>query len=173
MRGKGPPVADMWKRSGITPAYAGKRGTPKGCVEHCGDHPRLCGEKETFSHSPLFLRGSPPPMRGKGLELDFYKSGNWITPAYAGKRSRSSNLPTFSQDHPRLCGEKSAAVCVSNFHSGSPPPMRGKAEKSTLWEKHKGITPAYAGKSEPSGFMLPTSQDHPRLCGEKSDTLDF
>ena len=24
MRGKGPPVADMWKRSGITPAYAGK-----------------------------------------------------------------------------------------------------------------------------------------------------
>ena len=26
MRGKGPPVADMWKRSGITPAYAGKSG---------------------------------------------------------------------------------------------------------------------------------------------------
>ena len=45
--------------------------------------------------------------------------------------------------------------------------MRGKVSAISWAYKSGGITPAYAGKSEPSGFMLPTSQDHPRLCGEK------
>ena len=45
MRGKGPPVADMWKRSGITPAYAGKRPHISSSLSQSRDHPRLCGEK--------------------------------------------------------------------------------------------------------------------------------
>ena len=30
---------------GITPAYAGKRGTISRAVLFCKDHPRVCGEK--------------------------------------------------------------------------------------------------------------------------------
>ena len=45
--------------------------------------------------------------------------------------------------------------------------MRGKEQGGAIMFFTLRITPAYAGKSEPSGFMLPTSQDHPRLCGEK------
>ena len=86
MRGKGPPAADVWKRSGITPAYAGKRikrsvgksteyGSPPpmrgkvtittslDCIMR--DHPRLCGEKCPRLQALPLLWGSPPPMRGK------------------------------------------------------------------------------------------------------------
>ena len=50
---------------------------------------------------------------------------------------------------------------------GSPPPMRGKGQNSTVFVESEGITPAYAGKS--SGFhrFFLLSGDHPRLCGEK------
>ena len=90
----------------ITPAYAGKS---TDCFQICGfreDHPRLCGEKWFCCHTTLCFLGSPPPMRGKVShymrESDMYR----ITPAYAGKRCRRSDLWKWDWDHPRLCGEK-------------------------------------------------------------------
>ncbi len=82
----------MFKR--ITPAYAGKRSS---CA--CGggssrDHPRLCGEKSKSICSALAMSGSPPPMRGKVLTLLSIFNFPGITPAYAGKRSPMSNLPS-------------------------------------------------------------------------------
>ena len=85
MRGKGPPVADVWKRSGITPAYAGKSLT-----------------LPTSSTG----KGSPPPMRGKAGKNKAVETGFGITPAYAGKRTAGSGGLNHEQDHPRLCGEK-------------------------------------------------------------------
>ena len=69
-----------------------------------------------------------------------------ITPAYAGK-----SLPCFagfiqSQDHPRLCGEKTGAVALYVTWRGSPPPMRGKVLAVLVFYLPLGITPAYAGK---------------------------
>ena len=43
MRGKDASEKTTAVRSGITPAYAGKR--PSKMRQHLGDHPRLCGEK--------------------------------------------------------------------------------------------------------------------------------
>ena len=86
MRGKGHSRILMVPAGGITPAYAGKRGRKAVCYNHAEDHPRLCGEKAYFSRILAILRGSPPPMRGKGsgcLTRFFYSR---ITPAYAGKR---------------------------------------------------------------------------------------
>ena len=34
-----------------------------------------------------------------------------------------------------------------------------------------GITPAYAGKSDPKVLGIGNAEDHPRLCGEKSGIL--
>ena len=45
--------------------------------------------------------------------------------------------------------------------------MRGKDGVYTLSLSDNGITPAYAGKSRKSKSVCTTSQDHPRLCGEK------
>ena len=51
----------------ITPAYAGKSEKARNCVVFTGDHPRLCGEKSAKAALTLSTRGSPPPMRGKGI----------------------------------------------------------------------------------------------------------
>ena len=45
--------------------------------------------------------------------------------------------------------------------------MRGKACFFKSFNSSVGITPAYAGKSTWKCMPFATSQDHPRLCGEK------
>ena len=55
----------MW--TGITPAYAGKSLTTISLYSSTGDHPRLCGEKQSRTFAFAVIIGSPPPMRGKGF----------------------------------------------------------------------------------------------------------
>ena len=90
-----------------------------------------------------------------------------ITPAYAGKSVISGSLWLSSRDHPRVCGEKWVPVVSSVSVQGSPPRMRGKVMQQCVARKVVGITPAYAGKSRPSGFRGSVPWDHPRVCGEK------
>ena len=85
-------------------------------------------------------------MRGKEAQsvalLKFYR----ITPAYAGKRGRVAASSDARRDHPRLCGEKLDRIRLYKPDSGSPPPMRGKAETGEVTTVGYRITPAYAGK---------------------------
>ena len=126
MRGKG-----IWNFNdqtvcGITPAYAGKRF--KSFVDglRIEDHPRLCGEKFSFSIQKNGGKGSPPPMRGKATTTRHSQMGSGITPAYAGKSSHLFSFNVSARDHPRLCGEKATA--------------------NGLLYRNTRITPAYAGK---------------------------
>ena len=91
------------------------------------DHPRLCGEKANKTIKTANAEGSPPPMRGKGIELITELDNLRITPAYAGKSSFASCSFASFRDHPRLCGEKSGILRANAATIGSPPPMRGKA----------------------------------------------
>ena len=91
------------------------------------DHPRLCGEKKGLDAKNFFLKGSPPPMRGKVKNSNDISMSERITPAYAGKR--------FDQ----------FVIWIMLY--GSPPPMRGKAFGRIHAVIRQGITPAYAGKS--------------------------
>ena len=70
---------------GITPAYAGKSPPHTRYTHTQWDHPRLCGEKSRRCEMEIDVRGSPPPMRGKGYRVSLPASGGGITPAYAGK----------------------------------------------------------------------------------------
>ena len=88
-------------------------------------------------------------MRGKGGRCEIWSSFRGITPAYAGKRAVPDDRCTDGQDHPRLCGEKAAVFVIGVDRLGSPPPMRGKAVFQTNAFDVFGITPAYAGKSNP------------------------
>ena len=85
-----------------------------------------------------------------------------------GKVSRRGVDKRAWRDHPRLCGEKRCTGNFSGHDDGSPPPMRGKVKPFLCPLCHKGITPAYAGKSVASAYTLRSSWDHPRLCGEKT-----
>ena len=106
-------------------------------------------------------------MRGKVRSEAPFSSRARITPAYAGKSVFRVRLLLVTEDHPRLCGEKSFFSSSVFIFLGSPPPMRGKAcVRGGLLLKN-GITPAYAGKSHNKRHPEKGGRDHPRLCGEK------
>ena len=90
-------------------------------------------------------------MRGKVSTTLPASSPSRITPAYAGKSLHDACQIIFSQDHPRLCGEKTRPQYNQFPNTGSPPPMRGKVA--------------------PWSGRIPPFQDHPRLCGEKQAVL--
>ena len=127
MRGKGDADGVTVFACRITPAYAGKRKTARPFPGAAWDHPRLCGEKIYEQTQKIAAAGSPPPMRGKVASEKTLLIGTGITPAYAGKSLFCTCIQMCSEDHPRLCGEKSMVEAILCFLSGSPPPMRGKA----------------------------------------------
>ena len=110
-------------------------------------------------------------MRGKVLSGDYSEIDYRITTAYAGKSALTACRQAQQPDHPRLCGEKCNALCKPDCTTGSPPPMRGKGHFSLKISSCMRITPAYAGKSGRSYNLVPSGQDHPRLCGEKCQRL--
>ena len=69
MRGKVFKSCCIILSSRITPAYAGKSAPEKEAPYADQDHPRLCGEKSVPPQNHLPLVGSPPPMRGKVLDI--------------------------------------------------------------------------------------------------------
>ena len=146
MRGKAIPHFFRYFQRRITPAYAGKSVYRWVRFFIVWDHPRLCGEKYTACKVPFVEAGSPPPMRGKGHLQLIKPQPAGITPAYAGKSIQADYSGRSTRDHPRLCGEKDASGAANAVWSGSPPPMRGKADGELGTEDALGITPAYAGK---------------------------
>ena len=70
-------------------------------------------------------------MRGKAPAKAQRRALARITPAYAGKSAESGLTRWEGGDHPRLCGEKNSCMFCKGFRSGSPPPMRGKANSGS------------------------------------------
>ena len=75
---------------GITPACAGKSRIRAGRGAAFGDHPRVCGEKESVNDGTAIRAGSPPHVRGKVPFRASPLQGRGITPACAGKRLKRS-----------------------------------------------------------------------------------
>ena len=151
MRGKVKFFHFFFLRDRITPAYAGKSGGTGGGRGLRWDHPRLCGEKFCNDQFGRSIQGSPPPMRGKALLIIVFLLTVRITPAYAGKSGFR-------------CFQKVLFL-------GSPPPMRGKAIEGICSNHGDRITPAYAGKRWLAIWRQCYREDHPRLCGEKTEIL--
>ena len=112
-------------------------------------------------------------MRGKDLRLLLSWALIGITPAYAGKSPRARCISCNSEDHPRVCGEKTVHLCAFQTSPGSPPRMRGKACPPRPGGRGRRITPAYAGKRPPAVAFLGPHRDHPRVCGEKTSGCCF
>ena len=132
------------------------------------DHPRRCGENSRMGKKDSRQLGSPPQVRGK-LALPqalLFLAG--ITPAGAGKTVREIPAKGKKGDHPRRCGENSAANDCKHLSRGSPPQVRGKPEAVAKLRRDTGITPAGAGKTIQSLPKNVTPWDHPRRCGENT-----
>ena len=106
-------------------------------------------------------------MRGKVPNRRSTETKPGITPAYAGKSTCLILFDTLLKDHPRVCGEKRCCTALCRPGVGSPPRMRGKANRGLNKPPVYGITPAYAGKSRGHDAGKPAHWDHPRVCGEK------
>ena len=115
----------------ITPAYAGKSFRNRSSYTGAWDHPRVCGEKIKPSRDFMAGRGSPPRVRGKVKVTRFPAGQGRITPACAGKSTRSWTSSRGSGDHPRVCGEKRTAVKSCFSALGSPPRTQGKVTSRT------------------------------------------
>ena len=168
VRGKDLQRPRQHRRTGITPACAGKRRVHRGAGLWSQDHPRMCGEKPLCSAKRNPKKGSPPHVRGKA-------AGHWIrrvlpgiTPACAGKRKTQHIVMQHSGDHPRMCGEKRFPAQGWRCKAGSPPHVRGKVSSSTSETRRPGITPACAGKRAVIVPHACHAKDHPRMCGEKA-----
>ncbi len=77
------------------------------------------------------------------------------------------------QDHPRRCGENICANTARQRKSGSPPQVRGKLLYKQLPRHPERITPAGAGKTIPRALVCFVIKDHPRRCGENSNSYNL
>ena len=113
MRGTGQSPKAAASDNRITPAHAGNSISPARRSWSPWDHPRTCGEQPGRLHGHLFYIGSPPHMRGTGEDIAYFTSPVGITPAHAGNSLVQNNFKTTSRDHPRTCGEQTAAGWVA------------------------------------------------------------
>ena len=110
-------------------------------------------------------------MRGKARARCRAGASSCIIPAGAGKSFQSSKQSVFRWDHPRGCGEKNHPLRVCMRQTESSPRVRGKENRSKLFEGVCGIIPAGAGKRASCRLGSCRDWDHPRGCGEKVDFL--
>ena len=66
-----------------------------------------------------------------------------------------------------MCGEQHKLRPFYQHYLGSPPRVRGTAQKAMEMGLFEGITPACAGNSDPGDAGGGTEVDHPRVCGEQ------
>ena len=125
-RGKAWYFSIVLARSGITPACAGKSAIDRHIHTDLQDHPRMRGEKKSTALRGLVQTGSPPHARGKVYCPPHCLTACRITPACAGKREAIFALIVFTQDHPRMRGEKYGLHGREIVRPGSPPHARGK-----------------------------------------------
>ena len=147
-RGKGGAETERGRSGGITPACAGKRQNNPYTGRPIRDHPRMRGEKRRGRKCRDCDGGSPPHARGKVIACLVSLKAFGITPACAGKSTRSRPGIGWCRDHPRMRGEKRVYFTPEELKSGSPPHARGKGRKDRLDVFVFGITPACAGKSK-------------------------
>ena len=93
-----------------------------------------------------------------------------ITPACAGKTGKKKRGLCPAKDHPRVCGENTKSAYAKTVIGGSPPRVRGKQNADGKRARGGRITPACAGKTSPPRARPSGGQDHPRVCGENTNT---
>ena len=93
-----------------------------------------------------------------------------IIPAYAGSTYSAPIGYDGRKDHPRVCGEHKGQGRWQRRGWGSSPRMRGALHSALRVLAHAGIIPAYAGSTQNPANRARYRRDHPRVCGEHSDS---
>ena len=86
VRGTGIIIMAFFGMTRITPACAGNSFRRSLNCWTLWDHPRVCGEQPSAAVTFTVRVGSPPRVRGTGIQLVRVQLGDGITPACAGNR---------------------------------------------------------------------------------------
>ena len=105
------------------------------------------------------MRGTPPCEAANGAVIG-------IIPACAGNTRHTRPPVARHGDHPRVCGEHSAANFSTPEFEGSSPRVRGTLHTPSFPLARTGIIPACAGNTLSSATGYSSQGDHPRVCGE-------
>ena len=167
MRGTAVLVVGDFDALGIIPAYAGNRDTRQSIDRNWWDHPRVCGEQFSSTLVNIGIPGSSPRMRGTVFKFTLDSRIRGIIPAYAGNSNITNRNTIEYRDHPRVCGEQSAAGSLAYCIKGSSPRMRGTGRSDNVSNVFPGIIPAYAGNRVIHHRSASPAVDHPRVCGEQ------
>ena len=166
MRGKRCCGSTSQRLIGNIPAYAGKTGGMRKNAGGEKEHPRVCGENEWSTASPITQTGTSPRMRGKRCRLRIITSGTRNIPAYAGKTFMRWETVVAIEEHPRVCGENNHGWIIRQRQLGTSPRMRGKLDARGYGVPSRRNIPAYAGKTPDTHLNPVSTLEHPRVCGE-------
>ena len=128
----------------------------------------MCGEHLNALMEYTTAWGSSPRVRRTPVERHAPQFQVGIIPACAGNTRSESSERWPPGDHPRVCGEHYTPNWDVFWNVGSSPRVRGTPGDRQVRHGRAGIIPACAGNTCASGRTIPTSGDHPRVCGEHS-----
>ena len=149
----------------LIPAYAGRTPGLTAILGGFRAHPRLRGAHPENIAVPLASSGSSPLTRGAPQLCHVAPSCQGLIPAYAGRTSCSRTRLRRGTAHPRLRGAHQDGVCVREVNPGSSPLTRGAQSVGRHFERHRGLIPAYAGRTTLTFPRSPRMTAHPRLRG--------
>ena len=153
------------------PAYAGN--AFKHPVANMADavHPRIRGERATARALATSLPGSSPHTRGTRLDQSLRRSLRRFIPAYAGNARRARSGQDRCAVHPRIRGERHPDKVNGLVLDGSSPHTRGTLTHNTPGLRPRRFIPAYAGNARHPATGPRERSVHPRIRGERADTL--
>ena len=160
------PQRSIMPPPGITPAFEGNTRAPASRCAPNRDHPRIRGEHGEVYEIDLAPGGSPPHSRGTRSGPRIMTVSKGITPAFAGNTTGLTGAGGDHGDHPRIRGEHEIHGLPPHHCEGSPPHSRGTHEIPVQTRRERGITPAFAGNTNPCNLHLSCDRDHPRIRGE-------
>ena len=165
-RGKRPACRGWGRRRGLIPAWAGKTRFGVGLASGRWAHPRVGGENVKSDSWTSLTSGSSPRGRGKPTTPAANPAPSRLIPAWAGKTEVSGAQVFDCQAHPRVGGENLQCLTAVWPRSGSSPRGRGKPLGGRHRQRHRGLIPAWAGKTSAVGRYPRSRAAHPRVGGE-------
>ena len=117
--------------------------------------------------------GSSPHARGKQLLQSRIRRSQGLIPACTGKTLGADYLNSAMKAHPRMRGENTAGVEVTEDFKGSSPHARGKRQCNSRPDNQRGLIPACAGKTSLWFSWLYSFRAHPRMRGENQRSRRF
>ena len=149
------------------PACAGNGSWENSPAKWAAVHPRVCGERTIDGPVSTGRRGSSPRVRGTVVLSLFQGKSPRFIPACAGNGCGSGAFRSPPAVHPRVCGERIAAVRSGFAQGGSSPRVRGTEVVANLHQAALRFIPACAGNGPPPVRTRSGPAVHPRVCGER------